>query len=233
MVSSLVGQLQGFLQGLAGSDIVGVTELSLAVSGFATAISLAIGLPLGTWLALRRFRSRGLVLAVVNTGMSLPPVVAGLFVAFMLWRSGPFGDLELIYTPAAMIIAEVVIATPVIVGLTAAGLGQLDPRLRLQLQGLGASRSQTVWWLWREARLSLLAALMAGFGSVISEVGAATMVGGNIEGQTRVLTTAIVLEVSKGDFGVAIELAGILLALAFIVNGILTWAQQRRWQQAA
>lgn len=232
MVNSLVGQLQGFFQGLAGGDVVGVTELSLAVSGIATALSLAIGLPLGTWLALRRFRSRGLVLAVVNTGMSLPPVVAGLFVAFMLWRSGPFGDFQLIYTPTAMIIAEVVIATPVIIGLTAAGLGQLDPRLQLQLQGLGASRRQTVWWLWREARLSLLAALMAGFGSVISEVGAATMVGGNIEGQTRVLTTAIVLEVSKGDFGVAVELAGILLALAFIVNGVLTWAQQRRAQQA-
>jgi tungstate transport system permease protein len=207
-------------------DLVQITLFSLSVSGIATAISLLIGLPLGTVLALSVFRSRGVVLSVVNTGMALPPVVAGLVIALMLWRSGPLGDLNLIYTPAAIVIAEVVIATPVILGLAAAGIGQLDPRLQLQLQGLGASRLQTVWWLWREARLSLLAALMAGFGSVISEVGAAMMVGGNISGQTRVLTTAIVLDVGRGDFGSAIELGGILLALAFLVNGILTWAQQ-------
>jgi tungstate transport system permease protein len=207
-------------------ELVQITLLSLGVSGVATAISLLIGLPLGTVLALSVFRSRGVVLSVVNTGMALPPVVAGLAIALLLWRSGPLGDLNLIYTPTAIIVAEVVIATPVILGLSAAGIGQLDPRLQVQLQGLGASRYQTVWWLWREARLSLLAALMAGFGSVISEVGAAMMVGGNISGQTRVLTTAIVLDVGRGDFGTAIELAGILLALAFIVNGVLTWAQQ-------
>lgn len=209
------------------NELVQITALSLAVSGLATAISLVLGLPLGTWLALSSFRSRGLVLSVVNTGMALPPVVAGLAIAFLLWRSGPLGDLNLIYTPTAMVIAEVVIATPVVLGLAAAGIGQLDPRLRLQLQGLGASRVQTVWWLWREARLSLLAAVMAGFGSVISEVGAAMMVGGNISGQTRVLTTAIVLEVGRGEFHAAVELAGILLALAFLINGVLTWAQQR------
>lgn len=207
-------------------DLVQITLLSLSVSGIATAISLLIGLPLGTVLALSVFRSRGLVLSVVNTGMALPPVVAGLAIALLLWRSGPLGDLNLIYTPTAIIIAEVVIATPVILGLAAAGIGQLDPRLQLQLQGLGASRLQTVWWLWREARLSLVAALMAGFGSVISEVGAAMMVGGNISGQTRVLTTAIVLDVGRGEFGTAITLGGILLALAFLVNGVLTWAQQ-------
>lgn len=208
-------------------DLVQITLLSLAVSGLATGISLLIGLPLGTMLALSTFRSRGLVLSVVNTGMALPPVVAGLAVAFLLWRSGPLGDLQLIYTPAAIVLAEVVIATPVVLGLAAAGIGQLDPRLRLQLQGLGASRLQTVGWLWREARLSLLAAVMAGFGSVISEVGAAMMVGGNISGQTRVLTTAIVLDVGRGEFGTAVRLAGILLTLAFLINGVLTWAQQR------
>jgi len=207
-------------------DLVQITLLSLSVSGLATAISLLIGLPLGTMLALSVFRARGLVLSVVNTGMALPPVVAGLVIALMLWRSGLLGGLNLIYTPTAIVVAEVVIATPVVLGLAAAGIGQLDPRLQVQLQGLGASRYQTVWWLWREARLSLLAALMAGFGSVISEVGAAMMVGGNISGQTRVLTTAIVLDVSRGDFETAIELGGILLALAFIVNGVLTWAQQ-------
>lgn len=209
------------------SDLVEITLLSLAVSGAATLISLLIGLPLGTWLALRRFRSRHLVLSVVNTGMALPPVVAGLVVAILLWRSGILGGLGLMYTPGAMVIAEVVIAVPVVIGLTAAGLGQLDPRLHLQLQGLGASRWQTVWWLWREARLALLAAIMAAFGSVISEVGAAMMVGGNIAHETRVLTTAIVLETGRGEFGNAIVLGFVLLALAFMVNGVLTWAQQQ------
>ncbi len=226
-MASLVDQARQVLQGLLGGDLVEITLLSVGVSGLATAISLLIGLPLGTWLALSRFRSRGLVLSVVNTGMALPPVVVGLLVAFTLWRSGPLGDMGLIYTPTAMVVAEVIIATPVILGLTVAALGQLDPRLRLQLMGLGASRWQTVWWLWREARLPLLAALMAGFGSVISEVGAAMMVGGNILHQTRVLTTAIVLEVSRGEFVKAVALGIVLLALAFLVNGVLTWAQQR------
>jgi tungstate transport system permease protein len=226
-MASLADQAQQLLQGLMGTDLVEITLLSLAVSGLATALSLLIGVPIGTWLALSRFRSRGLAITVVNTGMALPPVVVGLVVAFALWRSGPLGDLSLMYTPSAMVIAEVIIATPVILGLTVAALGQLDPRLRLQLMGLGASRWQTVWWLWREARLPLLAALMAGFGSVISEVGAAMMVGGNILHQTRVLTTAIVLDVSRGDFGQAVALGVVLMALAFLVNGVLTWAQQR------
>jgi len=227
MIGWLADQVQQVFGGLVGGDLIGITLLSLMVSGLATGLSLLIGLPLGTWLALSRFRSRGVVLSVVNTGMALPPVVVGLFVAFTLWRSGPLGDLGLIYTPSAMVIAEVIIATPVILGLTVAALGQLDPRLRLQLMGLGASRWQTVWWLWREARLPLLAALMAGFGSVISEVGAAMMVGGNILHQTRVLTTAIVLEVGRGEFAQAVALGVVLLALAFLVNGVLTWAQQR------
>jgi tungstate transport system permease protein len=214
------------IEGLA-SDLVEITALSLAVSGAATAISVLIGLPIGTWLALSRMRSRGLALSVVNTGMALPPVVVGLVVALLLWRSGILGGLELMYTPGAMVIAEVIIATPVMAGLTVAGLGQLDPRLHVQLQGLGASRWQTVRWLWREARLPLLAAVMAAFGSVISEVGAAMMVGGNIAHQTRVLTTSIVLETGRGEFGNAIVLGLVLLTLAFIVNGILTWAQQR------
>ena len=209
------------------SDLVEITLLSLAVSGAATLISLLIGLPIGTWLALSRFRSRHVVLSVVNTGMALPPVVAGLVIALLLWRSGILGGLGLMYTPGAMVIAEVVIAVPVVIGLTVAGLGQLDPRLQLQLLGLGASRWQTVWWLWREARLPLLAAVMAAFGSVISEVGAAMMVGGNIAHETRVLTTAIVLETGRGEFGNAIVLGLVLLALAFMVNGVLTWAQQR------
>jgi tungstate transport system permease protein len=215
------------VSGNLASDLVEITALSLAVSGAATAISLLIGLPIGTWLALSRAQSRRVALSAVNTGMALPPVVVGLFVALLLWRSGILGGLGLMYTPGAMVIAEVIIATPVVAGLAAAGLGQLDPRLQVQLQGLGASRWQTIWWLWREARLPLLAAVMAAFGSVISEVGAAMMVGGNIAGQTRVLTTSIVLETGRGEFGNAIILALVLLTLAFVVNGVLTWAQQR------
>lgn len=208
-------------------EVWAITLLSLKVSGLATIISLFIGLPLGTWLALGKFTGRGFSLSLINTGMALPPVVVGLWVSIFLWRSGPLGDLHLIYTPAAIVIAQTIIAAPVVTGLTAAALQQLDPRLRLQLLGLGASRVQMIVALWREARLPLLAALMAGFGSVISEVGASMMVGGNIRGQTRVLTTATVLETGRGEFGMAIALGLILLLLAYLVNLALTGIQQR------
>jgi tungstate transport system permease protein len=215
---------------LFGSDpeVWQITLLSLKVSGLATGLSLLIGLPLGTWLALGNFRGRSFALSLINTGMALPPVVVGLWVSIFLWRSGPLGDLHLIYTPAAIVIAQTIIAAPVVTGLTTAALQQLNPRLRLQILGLGASRTQMVIALWREARLPLLAALMAGFGSIISEVGASMMVGGNIRHQTRVLTTAIVLETGKGEFAPAIALSLILLLLAFLVNLALTWIQQRR-----
>ena len=209
------------------SDLFPITLLSLQVSTLATLISLLIGLPLGTALALSKFPGRAFIMSLINTGMALPPVVVGLFVAMSLWRSGPLGDLKLIYTPAAIIIAQTIISAPVVTGLTAAALQQLDPRLRLQLYGLGASRVQMIFSLWREARLPLLAALMAGFGSVISEVGASMMVGGNIKGQTRVLTTAIVLETGKGEFETAIALSIFLLAITFLVNWALTAIQQR------
>ncbi|MCC7512055.1 MAG: ABC transporter permease subunit [Anaerolineae bacterium CFX3] len=209
------------------NEIFSITVLSLQVSALATVVSLLIGLPLGTWLALGNFRGRAFLLSVINTGMALPPVVVGLVVAMMLWRSGPLGDLRLIYTPWAIVIAQTVIAAPVVTGLTTAALQSLDPRLSQQLLGLGASRGQMVWRLWREARLPLLAALMAGFGSVISEVGASMMVGGNIKGQTRVLTTAIVLETSKGDFDQALALGALLLTLTYLINLGLTWIQQR------
>jgi tungstate transport system permease protein len=209
------------------SDLFPITLLSLQVSTLATLISLLIGLPLGTALALAKFPGRAFIMSLINTGMALPPVVVGLFVAMSLWRSGPLGDLKLIYTPAAIIIAQTIIAAPVVTGLTAAALQQLNPRLRLQLYGLGASRVQMVFSLWREARLPLLAALMAGFGSVISEVGASMMVGGNIRGQTRVLTTAIVMETGKGEFEAAIALSVFLLSITFLVNWALTAIQQR------
>jgi tungstate transport system permease protein len=164
--------------------------------------------------------------------MGLPPVVVGLFVSIFLWRSGPLGLLELLYTPTAMVIAQLVIAFPIVAGLTMAAFQTLNPNLSLQLLGIGASKLQLLWLLCKEARLPLLAAVMAGFGGVISEVGASMMVGGNIRGQTRVLTTATVLETGKGNFEIAIALGLILLILTFAVNFLLTHIQQReqlRW----
>ena len=215
------------------NEVLSVTLLSLEVSGLATVLSLAIGLPLGTLLALGRFPGRNLLLSLVNTGMGLPPVVVGLVIAILLWRSGPLGGLRLIYTPLAIVIAQLIIAAPVVTGLTAVALQQLDPRLQRQLLGLGASQTQMVFALWREARLPLIAALIAGFGSVISEVGASMMVGGNIRGQTRVLTTAIVLETGKGEFETALALGALLLVITFLVNVALTLLQQRGARQRA
>jgi tungstate transport system permease protein len=209
-------------------EVLGITWLSLKLSATATVLSLVVGIPLGTLLALARFPGRGLAIALVNTGMGLPPVVVGLFISILLWRSGPFGGLELLYTPSAIVLAQFVIAAPLVVGLTLAAVQQIPERFRLQMQGLGASRGQLLWVLVREARLGLLAALMAGFGAVISEVGASLMVGGNIRGQTRVLTTATVLETGKGNFDVAIALSVILLGLTFLVNWVLTTLQQGR-----
>ena len=209
-------------------DMLAITRLSLLVSGTATALSLAVGVPLGTLLALSRFPGRGVLVALVNTGMGLPPVVVGLFVSILLWRQGPLGAWELLYTPTAMILAQWVIAAPVVTGLTLAAVQAVPPRFRLQMQALGASWPQLLLVLLRQARLPLLAACMAGFGAVISEVGASLMVGGNIRGQTRVLTTATVLETGKGNFDVAIALSVVLLALTFLVNWALTWIQQQQ-----
>ena len=227
----LIGQ--GILQAVrllvAGdAEVWGVTWLSLRISATATLLSLALGIPLGTALALSRFTGRGFVISLVNTGMGLPPVVVGVFVTIVLWRNGALGFLELLYTPTAMILAQLVIAAPIVIGLTLAAIQQIPEKFRLQLLGLGASHAQVVWMLLKEARLPMLAAVMAGFGAVISEVGASLMVGGNIRHSTRVLTTATVLETGKGNFDVAIALSLILLALMFLVNWALTWIQQRR-----
>jgi tungstate transport system permease protein len=210
------------------AEVWSITWLSIQISGIATLISLLLGMPLGVGLALSRFPGRSLAVALVNTGMGLPPVVVGLFISILLWRSGPLGFLELVYTPSAMIIAQVVIAFPLVVGLTMASFQSLDPNLALQLLGIGASKPQMLWLLGKEARLPMLAAVMAGFGGVISEVGASMMVGGNIRGQTRVLTTATVLETGKGNFDIAIALGLILLLICFALNFLLTLIQQSR-----
>jgi tungstate transport system permease protein len=211
----------------ADSEVIRITLLSLGVSSLAVAISILTGIPIGALLALTEFPGRRLLISLVNTGMGLPPVVVGLFVTMLLWRSGPMGFLALLFTPTAIVIAQVIIALPIVTGLTIAALQQLNPKLRLQLLALGASRLQLLWLLLREARLPLLAAIMAGFGGVISEVGAVMMVGGNIKGQTRVLTTAIVLESRMGHFDLAIALAVLLLFLSFMVNWVLTLIQQQ------
>jgi len=208
-------------------EVLAITWLSFQIAATSTGLALAVGIPLGTLIALTRFPARGLVISLVNTGMGLPPVVVGLFVSIFLWRSGPLGFLELLYTPAAIVIAQLVIAAPIVTGLTLAAVQQISPMFRLQMVAIGASRGQLLWLLLREARLPMLAAVMAGFGGVISEIGASMMVGGNIKGQTRTLTTAMVLETGKGNFEVAIALALLLLVLIFLVNWLLTAIQQR------
>ena len=215
---------------LLGGDreILGVLWLSLQVSSAATLIALLLGIPAGAVLALSRFPGRTLVVSAVNTGMGLPPVVVGLFVTILLWRSGPLGGWEILYTPAAIILAQALIASPIVTGITLAAVQNVPAKFRLQLIALGASRPQMVWVTLREARLPMLAAVMAGFGGVISEIGASLMVGGNIKGQTRTLTTAMVLETGKGNFEIAIALSILLLLLVFGINWALTAIQQRR-----
>jgi len=208
-------------------EVLGITLLSIKVSGTATLISLFIGISVGAGVALTRFPGRRIVVSLINTGMALPPVVVGLFVTISLWRNGPLGFMGILYTPLAMILAQAVIATPIVTGITLAAVQQLPAKLRLQILALGATRLQMLWILIKEAKLSLLAAVMAGFGGVISEVGASIMVGGNIKGYSRVLTTATVMETGRGNFDVAIALSIILLLLAYLINLVLTQVQQR------
>ncbi|MEH1792327.1 MULTISPECIES: ABC transporter permease [unclassified Nostoc] len=207
------------------SDVFQVMTMTLFVSGTATAISVLLGLPLGLWLALADFVGKQTLTSLINFGMGLPPVVVGLFVSLFLWRSGPLGNLDLMYTPTAMIIAEAIIAFPIVAGLSFAAIISINPKLRWRLLSMGATQWQANWLLIKEARLGLMAAIMAGFGRVISEVGASMMVGGNIKGQTRVLTTAIVLEVGKGNYDVAMAIAYILLIITYTVIVLLTILQ--------
>lgn len=208
-------------------EVLEIVFRTLHVSGTATLIGLLIGLPLGTFLALASFPGRKLVVSIINFGMGLPPVVVGLWVWLTLSRYGPLGALGLLYTPTAMIVAQIIIAAPIITGFTIAAIQSLNPKIRLQILALGASRLQLLWLLLREARLGLLAAVIAGFGGAISEVGASMMVGGNLKGYTAVLTTATVLEVNKGKWEIATALSIILLLLAFGITAVLTTAQQR------
>jgi len=208
-------------------EVMQITLLSLQVSGTATLISLVIGISVGTIVALTEFQGRRFVVSLINTGMGLPPVVVGLFVTIFLWRNGPLGFLGVLYTPTAMILAQAIIASPIVMGISLAAIQALPKNLRLQILALGATRLQMVWILIKEAKLPLLAGVMAGFGGVISEVGASIMVGGNIKGYSRVLTTATVMETSRGNFDIAIALGIILLLMAYFINLVLTQIQQR------
>ena len=212
-------------------DVLEITWRTLQVSGTATLISVIIGIPIGTALALTRCFGRGFLVSVVNFGMGLPPVVVGFVTWIFLMRHGPLGMLGLLYTPSAMIIAQAVIASPIVAGFTLAAVQAVNPKMRLQILSLGATRMQYLVLLLWESRLGIMAAIIAGFGGVISEVGASMMVGGNIRGYTRVLTTATVLEVSKGKFELAAGLSIILLVLSFFIMAGLSYLQQRGGNQ--
>lgn len=209
-------------------EILEITLLTLKVSITAVLISTLIGIPAGMFLGLARFPGRKFILALVNIGMGLPPVVAGLWITLFLWRSGPLGDLAWLYTPTAIIMAQILVSLPIVTALTSTAFQQINPKLILQVKALGATKMQLYWILMKEVKLAILAAIIAGFGRVIAEVGAAMMVGGNISGETRILTTSIVMEVSKGNFDIAIALSFILMTLAFIITFSLTYLQQRK-----
>jgi ABC-type tungstate transport system substrate-binding protein len=228
---------QGFseaLQLLARGDpeLLQISGLSLAVSLLATLLSALVGVPSGVVLATSRFPGRGLLNTLVNTGMGIPPVVVGLVVSILLWRTGPFGPLQLIYTPAAMVIAQFLVAAPIAAGLTRAAVEALDAEQIDAFRVYGAKGLTLGRELLRAAFPGVVLATVAAFGRAIAEVGASLMVGGNIAGQTRVLTTAISLETSRGGFARAIALGLVLLALAFLVNVVFSWASRRgtsRW----
>lgn len=224
--------LEGFLKGIMlifsfNKDVLAILKLSLFVSIAATLIAVVIGVPLGSIIAIKKFPFKRLVITLTNTAMGLPPVVVGLVVALMLSRNGPFSFLGWLYTPKGMILAQVIIATPIITGLSQTAVQSVDPRFYQQILALGATTLQALYVLIREIRLSIVAAIIAGFGSIISEVGAVMMVGGNIKGETRVLTTATVLETHMGNFDIAIAFGIILLVMSFIVNIALTYIQQK------
>ena len=210
--------------------MIRIVSLSLRVTGVALLFSTLAGLPLGSWLGLKRFVGRQLVMALLYTGMGFPPVVVGLFVYLVLSRSGPLGSLGWLFTPAAMIVAQVIISLPLVSGFTMAAVMGVDPDLRQQVLSLGATDWQATLAVLKEARVGVMVSIIAGFGSIISEVGAVMLVGGNIRGSTRVLTTAIVLETRKGNFDLAIALGVVLLSLSFLANLAMLRLQGRAFE---
>jgi tungstate transport system permease protein len=218
------------------AELIDIVVLSLSVSGVALLFSTLVGIPLGVVMGLTRFVGRKLVIALLYTGMGFPPVVIGLFVYLLLSRSGPLGSLDWtwmpsLFTPPAMILAQTIISFPLVAGFTMAAVMGVDPQLRQQVLSLGATRRQTAIAILMEARIGVIVSIIAGFGSIISEVGAVMLVGGNIEGRTRVLTTAIVLETRKGNFALALALGAVLLLIAFITNLAMLRLQGKTFDQ--
>ncbi|WP_066065724.1 ABC transporter permease [Neobacillus soli] len=209
-------------------EVFAITWLTLKVCLISILFSTLIGLPLGILLGLTRFKGRRLLLLFINIGMGLPPVVAGLWITMFLWRSGPLGNLSMLYTPTAIVMAQILVSLPIVTSLTCTAFQQINDKMLLQIKALGATKVQTLMILVKQTKIAILAAIMAGFGRVIAEVGAAMMVGGNIQGDTRILTTSIVMEVSKGNFDIALALSFILLTVALLITAALTFLQQRR-----
>ena len=213
-------------------ELLDIILLTLRVSGTALVLSTIIGIPSGVWLGLKRFRLRRILVTLIYTGMGFPPVVIGLLVYLMLSNNSPLAELSLsflprLFTPTAMILAQIILATPLVAGFTMAAVMSVDPTLARQIEALGATSRQIAWTLLFESRLGVLTAIAAGFGAIISEVGAVMLVGGNIEGATRVLTTAIVLETRKGNFNLALALGAVLLILSFLANSLVLRFQGR------
>jgi len=226
LVQALVDALRLFFA--FDPALVDIVALTLRVSGAALILAVLFGVPVGLGLGLsKRIPGGGCLVPVIYTGMGLPPVVVGLFVYLMLSNQGPLGGLHWLFTPAAMVAAQIIIALPLVIGLTLTAVKAVDPMIHLQVLSLGATRRQLAWTVLSEARLGLIAAVVAAFGSIISEVGAVMLVGGNIARETRVLTTAIVLETRKGNFALAMALGIILLGLAFVANLAIYQLQSR------
>ena len=224
----LEGLIRAFKMIASGDpEIYEITWRTLRVSLTAVLISTVVGIPLGIFLGLKNFPGRKILLVIINILMGLPPVVAGLWITILLWRSGPLGHLTLLFTPTAIVMAQVLVSLPIIIGLTSSAFQQIDEKMLLQIKSLGATKLQALLILLNETRVSILAAIIAGFGRVIAEVGAAMMVGGNIRGETRILTTSIVMEVSKGNFDIAFALSFIIMTLTFLITFCLTFLQQR------
>jgi len=223
---------QGLLQAFElifhfDQTLFGIIMLSLKVSGIALAISTAIGLPAGALLGLKRFPGRNLAISAANTFMGLPPVVVGLIVYLLLSRKGPLGFMGLLYSPSAMVIAQAMLALPIVTALCCSAIVNVDPIIRLSARTLGATPRQETLAVIREARYGILSAVIAAFGRVMAEVGAILIVGGNIAGYTRVMTTTIALETDKGNFELALALGIILLTISFAINSLLHAVQQR------
>jgi tungstate transport system permease protein len=209
------------------SQVWGIMWLSIRVSLTSIFFASLMGIPIGSFIGLRKFRGKSFLTNIINTFMGFPPVVMGLIVFFLLSRSGPLGNLGLLYSPTAMIVAQMFLATPIVTGTTKAAIESIDPNLKQTVISLGATETQLWWQLIKESRRSIIAGILVSFGQIISEVGAVLLVGGNIEGYTRTFTTAIVLNTRMGQFGMAIALGSILILITFILNYALTYLQTR------